>query len=75
MGARVMAVDAGVTSVRVLRPGDRLAHYTVVSVLGSALPTPEEPIDEDGEGNGDGGDEGGGPPPHSNSGGKGNGND
>ena len=52
-----------------------VAFADFVSALGAALPTPEEPIEEDGQGNGHGSDEGGGPPPHSNSGGEGNGND
>jgi hypothetical protein len=52
-----------------------VAFADFVSALGASLPAPEEPVQENGEGNGDGGDEGGGPPPHSNSGGEGNGND
>jgi serine/threonine protein kinase len=46
-----------------------VAFADFVSVLGAALPTPNESVDEEG---GNGGDEGGGPPPHSNSGGEGN---
>jgi serine/threonine-protein kinase len=49
-----------------------VAFADFVSMLGAALPTPDDSVDEEG---GNGGDEGGGPPPHSNSGGDGDGDD